>query len=600
MYKGKFEIYSILNDFIISLIVTLIVYIIISKKIFSNHQILFVSIIFTFIFLALSILLIQKGWPLNHEMENFKLRTIVYSDHMKQFDFFPLWSSSDAFGMGTPSPLFYHKFFFYISSSFFIFTSSTKLSLILTLGFFMFIGIIGMYKALKKLGLNEWTVLLLSVSVIFLNYSFTDWLVRGAMAEFTAMMMIPWLINWCFSLIKTKRFSISVSIILFLLYISHNITAVYSSLLPIITVFFLLISDKNFLCKYNLKRILLSIFIFFLLMSVFLIPIFSLSSDYNPSIIISSGYSPEYQFRNPVGYIFDNFIWLNKLTVITVKIDTPILISLILLFTLRIIISIKKLIRKDFSRIKFSDFTILVVLVIPILLFLYMQLPVSIWIYKSVTFLNYIQFPWRLLAITSPLMVVLIGFLLVNYKNNKFFSQFITIILIVSIILLSPLMNSFKYDWQNDDFELLPDVNYHYGLSNSLLGIGEYLPKVESIPFDSYSSEKSFNYYLSLKDKGVEFYNKESHCNYLEVPNIYLDQLYKEYEINCEKSSDIFLPLNYSSLHKVYITNLITSEKTRISIVRDKNDPRIRLQIPSGQYKVSVLFPSWLQLIFQK
>ena len=68
-------------------------------------------------------------WPYNHEMESFFRRTLIYADHLKNYDFFPIWSGADNLNHGGPFPLFYHKLFYYFSGIFFNILKSNQESI---------------------------------------------------------------------------------------------------------------------------------------------------------------------------------------------------------------------------------------------------------------------------------------------------------------------------------------------------------------------------------------------------------------------------------------------------------------------------------------
>src|SRR5580704_434965 len=65
--------------------------------------------------LILSLVGRKSGWPQGGQYFNELLLVPIYAAHFRHLDFFPVWSSSDGLGLGSPVLLFYQKAFFYVS-----------------------------------------------------------------------------------------------------------------------------------------------------------------------------------------------------------------------------------------------------------------------------------------------------------------------------------------------------------------------------------------------------------------------------------------------------------------------------------------------------
>ena len=154
----------------------------------------------------LSMLQVLHGsWPHNHEMDSFIRWTLVYAAHQSRLDFFPIWSISDNYFFGGPSPLLYHKIFYFISALFQNLFDNNQFSIILTVLFFLSIGSIFMYVLILEIT-KSWQISLFGgLTFIFCNYTFTNWFIRGAMAEFSLAMLFPLILYlvYCYS-IKNK------------------------------------------------------------------------------------------------------------------------------------------------------------------------------------------------------------------------------------------------------------------------------------------------------------------------------------------------------------------------------------------------------------
>ena len=159
--------------------------------------------------LVLSPVLRRSGWPLNQGSTAPFLLIQMYAAHFRHLDFFPVWSSSDAFGMGSPVLLFYHRTFFYVAGLLMAFGGlGLKASAVTTIALFLFVGAYGMRQCLRAVTDDLFLCTVGSLGFLFTNYTFTDWLFpRGDLAEFSAVMVVPWLLYWCLVLVKEQRFS---------------------------------------------------------------------------------------------------------------------------------------------------------------------------------------------------------------------------------------------------------------------------------------------------------------------------------------------------------------------------------------------------------
>ena len=61
-----------------------------------------------------------------------------------------------------------------------------------------------------------------SIGFLFTNYVFTDWLSRGDLPEFAAVMIVPWLLFWCLNLVVRRRVSLLLIVIVPILVDAHS------------------------------------------------------------------------------------------------------------------------------------------------------------------------------------------------------------------------------------------------------------------------------------------------------------------------------------------------------------------------------------------
>ena len=106
--------------------------------------------------LILSLVGRRSGWPLGGQFFNELILVPLYAAHFRHLDFFPVWSTTDGLGLGTPVLLFYQKAFFYVSGVIFILLGGElKPTLILSIGIFLAIGAYGMRRALEMVTDNR-------------------------------------------------------------------------------------------------------------------------------------------------------------------------------------------------------------------------------------------------------------------------------------------------------------------------------------------------------------------------------------------------------------------------------------------------------------
>ncbi len=179
--------------------------------------------------LALSPVLLRSGWPLNYGTPAPLLLVQIYAAHLRHLDFFPVWSSTDGDGMGSPVLLFYHRVFFYTAGAFFAVVGNLKFAVVTTIFLFLVVGAYGMRCALGLVTNRRLFSTVGSLGFLFTNYVFTDWLdPRGDLAEFSALMIVPWLLYWCLNLVKNGRVSFLLIPIMVVLVNAHSAIALTS------------------------------------------------------------------------------------------------------------------------------------------------------------------------------------------------------------------------------------------------------------------------------------------------------------------------------------------------------------------------------------
>lgn len=566
-------------------------------RLFSKGEergLLFLTIILGVIFVCL-LPLRHAGWPQDHEGLAFMARTAIYADHFRHGDFLPIWSSSDAFGMGTPLPLFYHKTFYVISAMSYLLVGSIKLAIALSVALFMLVGAYGMRACVQilvkpssggsspkmesKLRMNSRKRLILSIAapIAFLlaNYTFTDWLIRGAMAEFSAMMIIPWLIWWCLKLVRQRVFSLSIAPILFLLFDAHNVSALYGGFILLIAGTIFLADQRWGAVRLVWKRALIAGTIFGLLVLPQLILQHAFLRDYNPGKITQAGFKASENFH-PAGdyFINSNYTWLTDWRTYNVQIDYPIWIVL----SVAIVILLFKLLRQPQNISRLRDKTISypwLLLSLSFLIMLLLQFKLSRSFYTTVPLTEYLQFPWRLLAYLTPLGILLVIFAANSIKNYTWLKIFAVSWLGVFFV-LSPLTHHFKYDFIAPSYSQAATTARPGGLGGLITGIGEYLPRTTQHN-QELSSLQTLAVYQSLYEQNRQTEVLDGDCQVSRQSSSTFDPTELKFVANCTTDSKIALPISYNGFSEIQ-----TSHGT-VNYQHNPNDPRIIVELPAGQ-----------------
>lgn len=489
-------------------------------------------VFFVGISLPFYFLINRSGWPLNHEWFAWKFRTVAYVLHFYQWDFFPYWSSGEVFGHGAPMPLYYHKLFYQLSASVYILTGSIKASNVISLVIFGGVGVIGIYKTFRLWKLNQWAALFLALTFLFQNYTLTDWFIRGAFAEYSALMLAPWILYWSVKFVKKEVFTLDIAIILFLTYMAHSIIAYYGIFIIALSILIVLIKRKfelSYVLK-TVKKAALSAFLFFLPLSIYFIPMLKLHEVYDPGKIkldmqgyfwplANYFYSPEYNWSTWEGY--------------SVYLNPTLYSSLIFLLGLFIYQAVKR----NFSWSDAKDLLlnpVFLLLSLALLFYFALQSSLLYSFYLIFPGADFIQFPWRLLTFIQALFLLLIGFLIHAVNNRKilirpsiFGAYFFFLIVFTYPVLFR---SHSAYPWfSEEEVELF--------VNDGVFGIGEYMPVLDPKPSDEYLFYKELSNALSRTDgytlKRTPVANPEFLTNV--------------FEIQCSNEGEVVLPINFQA-----------------------------------------------------
>jgi hypothetical protein len=341
---------------------------------------------------------LDAGWPFSHEGPAFAQRTLIYAEHFRSFDFAPIWSSADNDGFGSPMPLMYHKLFYLVAAPLFLATGSMNAGLLLALFAMLVVGALGMYRLMNALGASALGATFAGTALIVANYTVTNWMVRGNVAEMSAAMMVPWVLEAFMRSMAQRRVTVGLGTSLALVWLGHSVLAYFLALL--LAAAFLLclpvkITTWSMLDPRWLWR---PVAVFAGVLLPFVVPMLVVGRDYQFDRILTPPFLPEYQFR-PLGwYVWDTH-WHFGRTVagLTLQLDPPMLA----LAAVGAIVVFSRFGHGATRELGARVFPIAVVF----LLALVLQLPWTARLYHWIPGALYIQFPWRLLAVMTPTLI---------------------------------------------------------------------------------------------------------------------------------------------------------------------------------------------------
>jgi hypothetical protein len=517
-------------------------------------------------------------WPLNHEFNSFFLRTMIYAEHLKQGDFLPIWSVADNNGMGSPQPLLYHKLFYLISGGLFAISNYLKLSLVVSIILFLLFGAAGMYFLCRSAGIDGFSSLCGAVILVVSNYTITNWLVRGAMAEFSAAMLIPTALGAYILMLKDKtihksKIGVLLGLSMAMIFIAHSVLAFYLGLFLVFTTAVIVLIHRNLLNLDFFYALVIQVFVFFIVIGPLIICIKIVASQYDMSRIIPAWYLPTNQFKPLVRYIYDGYWrWGLDWRGYTVQLDLFVLLLLSFGCLAHIIRIIRLTHKRHKLKLKISVSTTAITLLL--ILGLAFQTKLAGSFYEKFPDAKYIQFPWRLLGVITPLLIVLA---LISVESVRFKR-----LLVLAITLLSVMFSGFWHPLHYG--ELSPNISLD---KLRFSAFGEYVPAV--VKPEGYNVDAI---YRDIEILGCDLKKiKDNKLTY--------EPLTVTYRLQCLSNAFIPLPVYASAYHRIVIYDY--SSKALLSKLGCRTHlgyPGLcSLNVNAGDWLVEIRYPTIVRII---
>jgi hypothetical protein len=571
--------------------------------------------------LALSLAARRPGWPVGQTPQD-PLLVQIYAAHLRHGDLFPVWSSSDAFGMGTPVPLFYQRAFFTVGGLVFIILgNSLKATLIVTLTIFMVIGAYGMRKALGVVTGSRLLRSAGSIGFLLTNWAFSEWLLRGELAEFSAFMVAPWLLYWCLALVKERRLSWSIVPTMVVLVWAHNTIALESIIVLAVTAVTFVICYGLSGLRSIAKRLVISLVLVTAILAPGLVAEVEMGKYYDPAktIILENEFISSFTFAHPWSFLLNpSFHWLSRSNNapfgLNMQLDVAITFLLAAGLLTLLAFWIRKAIRGSASAQPRVNRAVVAVLIVSLAIYQLMQFRISLPVWDAFWQLKVLGYPFRMMTFSVPLAfilaIVVADWYLRAYRRRRpngpsWLPAALATTWLVTFLLLSPVtahepppVASFlPYTPFEPIDALTPQSQATFQTSSEGPLFAEYLPKVEEAT--GQGSPFVATLYHFLHEHHSESTSLTSvPCSVLETSGTAFESLRITYQVKCKGPTWLALPISYNPFTKIdEEVSRVASRPVAVHHVR--TDPRIVIRVRSaGTHTLVVQLPTLTSILF--
>jgi hypothetical protein len=317
---------------------------------------------------------------------------------------------------------------------------------------------------------------------------------------------------------------------------------------------------------FSVKQIALSLLAFISVTWWSLLPMLYFRQRYDIGRLLPDFLNVQFQFRPATEYLWDSmWSWSNPPQLFTVQMDIFLVLCLAGLLLMR-----------RYTRQHVGVFAILA-------LSLLLQNGRSWRFYNAIPGAGFIQFPWRLSALSSVVLLILVFIGLKQYKR-------LAVVIAVLTIMISG-------TWQRVNYYSYPDrletQNSRTLSDYSLSLFGEYLPAEGPLLEPDPASSAVFSEWKPLIDEFIQNANAEAQCSLKRVASIGESRLVS-FSVTCDQPSLVILPVFATSAHSISSTRAGISHECIIE--RDSQSLCV-VELPSGLTEVTVHMPTFLSVI---
>ncbi|OGG17587.1 hypothetical protein A3D78_05025 [Candidatus Gottesmanbacteria bacterium RIFCSPHIGHO2_02_FULL_39_14] len=485
-----------------------------------------------------------------------RFRLVSFVNSLKQGYLRPRWLSDQALGFGSPITLFIYILPYYVTAGIKLTGLDMRTTTQIYQGITIILSFIFMYKFAAKLwgkraGLAAATVYSYAPYRLLTIYLYEGW------GEMTAFVYPP-LILYLATKLNEKSLRITflfLTVVWFLFILTHNVSILMY--IPILLIIGVMLLKKRietilfFICSL-LTGIVLSAF--------FTLPALTLNHLTAYPTLIAKEAGMRGTYYKPILFQIETAVE----TIRKGKVDYyDFTIGLAYLL---VIIAFPLLFRQfKNGKIKFA------LLIFFLFIFcLYLTMPSSDWIWRNLTFMKYIVYPFRFLHPATFLGALLVA--IITMKSRKLAIFFI----------ISAIISGFSYT--RPEIEIFPFNDDYFSQFQTLLSAPgtlknmatvEFLPKTANI---NYLMEVE-NKYLTTKIKPVKF-------EFSSPVEVIRDKIKaEEMEVEYRSDKDAILTVN-----SFYFPNWQAAIDEREDNLAMDGNGRMKLEVPSGKHKVIFKF----------
>lgn len=518
-------------------------------------------------------LLTHAGWPYNHDGERLATRMAIVATHWRMGQAIPVWATTTVMGYGSPSPILYHKLFTYASATLYLLFGSVKPALVATLATFITIGFLGAGACVRAMqtSRNLLAESFAGFMVVSCNYATTDWLVRGADAEFAAMMLSPWFFCWCLLLIQKGQWSLWIGPLLAAIALAHSAIGLFF-LVPLALCLLLGCLRWKLKARKWMLPAIYSLLLFLLVLLPFVLPMWQMLGYARVDDFLAPGYTPRTSHIQFLRFFWDKqWFWGGKeWGGFSPQLDTGLVVAFACFLPL--------LLRSLAPRSSlgptlgwcgtFLGSTVLVMMVL--------QMKAALPLFEEVPGAGYIQFSWRLLLFVS-VGLVLCGALTLDVLRAKGYvksSVALGIVLMLSTITNKPWFTGMPRPWF-DPGQFAASARTAHDTDAI-----EYTPRTPP--------EGWFSVMQYLRDLGSS-YPYECSVRPLDEPD--RERAASRFSATCDRPGRAALPAFLARGMRVDANGL------PVDAVRTCDDPRAIVALPAGTSSLTIHFPTWWTVI---
>ncbi len=425
-----------------------------------HSNILAYALLFLIAFLVLTPMIMPGVWPAGHEGANYALKLHNFRGAFLNGISYPRWMPDANGGYGYPTFLFYQPGFFFIAMPFSFLPYYPLSTMYATLFFLFFAGGIGAYKLCRELS-DYATGLFCSILFILTPYLYVNLYIRGDLSELMAMLLSPWVLYFLIVLKKNVHNGYStissmagIAMSLLVIIVSHPATAMF--LLFTLLIIMLYISfDLSRNRKTFFIKAISSILFGLVLSSPYWLTVFQMKELVNLQFAFRDNYAAE---LNTVGFPY----LFNRGSFFQIGLPHFVLATFGFLFGRK-----KKIIQASY---------------LSYLIFILLMTPFAATIWKKIEIFSYVQFPWRLLSVTSLLQITSLSGLQDVISNRR--AACLKSIILVVVIGITAMWYLDRFQISGDTINLYKELNAYeeYKLERfyTFTNVNEFLPKSAS------------------------------------------------------------------------------------------------------------------------